>query len=275
MLPLYSATWQALNQAQVSVYPVDIRGIVNEQYVDPSMQHPGRDYVAQKDWQQNETLGTFKNFADMTGGKAFFNSNDLAEGFREAVNDSSHYYLIGYYLKKDDRNTGWHKLDVHVNVADAQVRSRSGFLVTKDTQSVAKLEKVDIQSALLSPLDFTALPFRMNWTDRTPAASGRVRVAYEISIAPGVVNIDEADSNHLDLEIVAAAKASDGKLVGEPFTSNLQGHLPAPTAQQIAAQGVEYSGAVELPPGQYSVRVLVRDELTGKMGSVAAPLTVQ
>jgi VWFA-related protein len=275
MLPLYAATWRALNQAQVSVYPVDIRGIVNEQYVDPSIQHPGRDYVAQKDWQQNETLGTFKNFADMTGGKAFFNSNDLAEGFREAVSDSSHYYLVGYYLQKSDRNTGWHKLEVKVKRGNAKVRARSGFLVTKGTASVAKLEETDIQSALLSPLDFTALPFRMQWTTQTKGEAGKVKAGYEISIAPGKVEIDAEDTNHLELKVIAAVKSPLGKLVEKPFVTDLQAHLPAAEVQQIAAQGLKYTGEVELAPGEYNVRMLLRDGLTGKMGSIAAPLIVK
>ena len=32
---------------------------------------------------------TFQTFASMTGGRAYFNSNDLAKGFHDAVEDSS------------------------------------------------------------------------------------------------------------------------------------------------------------------------------------------
>jgi hypothetical protein len=51
--------------------------------------------------------------------------------------------------------------------------------------------------------------------------------------------------------------------------------LRSEMAQQIKMQGVEYTGDLELEPGDYNVRLLVRDELTGKMGSLAAPLTVE
>jgi hypothetical protein len=32
--------------------------------------------------------------------------------------------------------------------------------------------------------------------------------------------------------------------------------------------------AIELVPGQYTVRMVIRDNVTGKIGSVTAPLTV-
>ena len=43
-------------------------------------------------------MTTLQNFADATGGRAFFDSNDLQRGFREAVEDNSDYYMLGYYL---------------------------------------------------------------------------------------------------------------------------------------------------------------------------------
>jgi VWFA-related protein len=275
MLPVYSATWRALNQAQISVYPVDVRGIVNEQYVHPSMQHPDRDYTVMKDWQQNELLATFNNFADMTGGRAYYNSNDLVQGFRDAVNDSSHYYMLGYYLTRNDRVPGWQKLEVKVKRADAKVRARSGFLITKATADGARLEETDIQNALTSPLDFTAIPFRMQWMNRSYVAPGTTKVTYGISIAPKEITIDEADGNHLALEVIAVAKSPDGKIIGKPQVQKLEAHLRPEMAQQIEAKGIEYGGELELDPGEYNVRILVRDELTGKMGSVAARLTIE
>ena len=270
--PLYAATWRALNQAQISVYPVDIRGLQLELYIHPSIQNAGRDFRAQKSWEEQETIATFNTFADMTGGKM---STELGEAFRAAATDSSHYYMIGYYLTKNDRTPGWHKLDLKVKRADAKVRARSGFLVTKGTADVAKLEEADIQSALMSPLDFTAIPFRMQWTSRTSAGGSRVKVAFGISIAPGQLTIDDRDGNRLALELIVAAKSPDGKLLGNPQVQKLEAHLRPEMAEQIKAKGIEYGGELELEPGQYNVRILVRDELTGKMGSVAAPLTVE
>jgi fibronectin type 3 domain-containing protein len=39
--------------------------------------------------------------------------------------------------------------------------------------------------------------------------------------------------------------------------------------------GLLYNGALDLAPGEYSVRFVVRDDLSGRVGSVAAPLKVE
>jgi hypothetical protein len=39
----------------------------------------------------------------MTGGKAYYNTNDLATSFKRAADDASSYYLLGYYLPRNSR----------------------------------------------------------------------------------------------------------------------------------------------------------------------------
>ena len=38
--------------------------------------------------------------------------------------------------------------------------------------------------------------------------------------------------------------------------------------------GIDMKNALELGPGQYAIRIVIRDNVTGKVGSVTAPLTV-
>lgn len=44
---------------------------------------------------------------------------------------------------------------------------------------------------------------------------------------------------------------------------------------QFTASDLIYSNNLSLPPGRYSVRFVVRDWLSGKIGSLSAPLTVE
>ena len=75
-------------------------------------------------------LISLKNFAEMTGGVAYYNTNDLAGALGRAVQDSSSYYLLSYYLDHHDNKPGWRKLQVVVARKDAEVRARAGYLVT-------------------------------------------------------------------------------------------------------------------------------------------------
>ena len=49
-------------------------------------------------FQQVDSQESMRAMAEETGGRVYYNSNDLVRGFKEAARDSEHYYLLGYYL---------------------------------------------------------------------------------------------------------------------------------------------------------------------------------
>jgi hypothetical protein len=51
--------------------------------------------------------------------------------------------------------------------------------------------------------------------------------------------------------------------------------LPPASVSQFQAMGLGYPNALTLPPGQYDVHFVIRDNLRGLTGSVVAPITVQ
>ena len=80
--------------------------------------------------------------------------------------------------------------------------------------------------------------------------------------------------NLLNFDYVAMAYGTkDGKQANS-ITKNVRGNIAAERVAQFQAQGVGFKNELELGPGQYTVRFVVRDEVTGKVGSVSAPLTV-
>ncbi len=50
--------------------------------------------------------------------------------------------------------------------------------------------------------------------------------------------------------------------------------FPATAGATLAGKQVLYQSGVTLPPGRFSVKVVVRENGTGKIGSFEAPLTV-
>jgi len=274
ILPSYEKTWQALNDANVALYPVDVRGLV---VLGPS----AASHVTASNLQRanrrassmhQDTLATFNEFADMTGGKAYFNTNDLTHAFHDAVDDSASYYMLGFYLTSDDRKPGWRKLQVKVKPAHAQVRTRSGFYLMPEDKDRAKSRQSDIALALSSPLDFTSVPLLARWTETTPNGDKK-RAAFELILPANAALVVESDQNHMSLDFGAAAREPAGKIVAS-HGRTLDAHLKPESLQQIRSDGITYKGALDLPPGQYTVRFVVRDNLSGRMGSVAASLTV-
>jgi hypothetical protein len=223
-----------------------------------------------------DTQSTLQTFASMTGGRAYYNSNDLAKGFRDAVHDSAEYYMLGYYLDRSKTKSGWRKLSVKVKRDHIEVRARNGFFVTNATTDPAISRNNDISSALQSPLDYTSIALVAHW-DKVEAGKdpSKKHVNYEMHLAPDASLIDDSDNNHLAIELVTVAKTSEGKQVESPMDKKIEAHLSAEKMPAIRQNGVSFKGSLDLAPGEYTVRFVVRDNLSGRIGSVAAPLRVE
>jgi VWFA-related protein len=271
VLPLYEKTWKALNQSQIAVYPVDVRGLTNPGFVSSQIRNPRNDYYSRAQWKHLDTLGTFQVFAQATGGRAFYNTNDLTTAFRKAAEDNASYYLLGYYLDRTGKKTGWHKLGVRVNLQKVQIRARSGFFLTPPETELN--EKTALQLALNSRLAYTAIPITARWQDVKPAADGKKQVIFVLTLARNSAEIDETDNNHIALEFVAVARTGAGTLADENARM-METHLKPASIKQIRENGLDYRGALTIPPGEYTVHFAVQDRLAGRIGTVIAPLKV-
>jgi len=276
VLPLYEHTWQLLNNAQIALYPLDVNGLQVSVAPTASVLSPGRNYSRNMENRQMDTQATLQTFASMTGGRAYYNSNDLVRGFRDAVNDSSEYYLLGYYLDRSKTKAGWRKLSVKAKRDHVEVRARSGFFITNATVDPENSRNNDLSTALQSPLDYTSLPLVAHWGVLEPGKeAGKKKVNYDMRVPADSSVVNEADNNHLALEFIALPKAVDGKAVGPPMGEKLDAHVSPDKVATIRQNGIIYRGALELAPGEYTVRFVVRDSLSGRVGSVAAPLRVE
>jgi VWFA-related protein len=276
---LYERTMLALNEAEISVYPVDIRGLMNlSMFSEGNRSGSVSGSIANRQttnrmWLQQSKFDTLNDFADMTGGKAFYNTNDIAGSFKRAADDGSSYYMLSYYLDTHNNKPGWRKLHVKVDKKDAEVRSRDGFFVTNSTMNPMLSRDIDMSNALHSPIEGTGVPMTVEWV--TVATDGDKKKAVFMAHMPaGGLSFDPAGRDQLNFDFAAMAYDKTGKEAGQAaqrFTK------PVPEAQlaSVRSNGVGFQNALILSPGTYTVRFVVRDNVTGKVGSVTAPITVE
>jgi VWFA-related protein len=275
---LYERTMQSLTSANIAVYPVDVRGLMAVGLPDSSVpatslgaQLPaGGIAIAARE--HANTITTLETFADMTGGKAFYNRNDLSTSFKEASDDSAAYYMLGYYLNKTNTKSGWRKLKVRVAREDVHVRARAGFFFDQSSVDPSLTRELDLAVAIQSPLDYTAVPMTVRWT-QVEGKGGKKKVGFEIVLPADAATIDAGDGNRVSLEFIAQAKTGKGDSAGN-FGQTFQAKLGAQQAEQIRSSGVTYHNAIEVSPGDYGVRFVVRDNVSGRMGSVLVPLSL-
>ena len=241
--------------------------------MDVGVGNPEPEFISHNVWKSSETHGTFQEFAAATGGRAFFNTNDLKNSFLTAANDNRSYYLLSYHLERQGKKPGWHKLSVSVHRDGSHVRARNGFFLGEGVPG--RTDKLDMQVALGSPLDCTAIPLTGQWQQITPASEpGKHKVIFLLTMPADFAQIDEGDKNHFVVEFLAVARTQTGADAAET-SKTMDGHLEPDSVQRIRNSGMDYRGSLTLPPGQYTVRFAVQDHLSGRLGSVTASLEVQ
>ena len=154
----------------------------------------------------------------------------------------------------------------------ARARYRNGFFLSRDSSNASARQ--DLQLALASPLDFVGVPIAVTWTGRDPTNSGgKTIVRFELVMPPNFASVDESDQNHMVVDIAAVARNRNGDVIAE-LSQRIDAHLKSDGLGQIQHDGMTYRNGLQLPPGEYTVRFVVRDSLGNRTGSVAAPLNV-
>jgi VWFA-related protein len=285
----WQRTVRLLQDANIAVYPVDVGGLTGTS--------PGSSLVLDMPSGTNTSEGgvmarsamleavsqgrmieptqvkheTMRTVADRTGGEAFYNANNIDDLFRRASMDSAQYYMLSFNTK-DISKEGWHKISVKVRTEGAQLRYRTGFFVTKDMKNPESASQADELMAISSDLHFTTLPINGQWQQIETAGSNR-KAHFSLWLSPAAVNIDTEHENRINVDFLAVAVNRGGQQVGK-VSQRLDRKLPPAGVNQIQNNGLTYVNVLAIPPGQYNVHIIVRDNLTGRLGSVIAPLRV-
>ena len=288
----WQRTFRMLTDANISVYPVDVSGLLpgvnanNLQSLNTASVKAGgaeggvgarSQMLARIDSGEfvDPTAGrhdTMRQIADMTGGQPFYNSNDVSGLFRQARVDSGQYYLLAYYTKADGKQ-GWRKLNVKVRHDNVRVRARSGFYFHDPVNEAEPARQADERMALASDLDFSAMPLSGTWGKVEAVGSNR-KVHFVLTIPAGVPFVDNEHQNHINFDFRALARDSSGKIVAN-LGERMETNLPADGLVQVQTNGLDYANALTLAPGEYKVRFVVRDNLKGSLGSVTSSLKVE
>jgi hypothetical protein len=214
-----------------------------------------------------DVITTFEHLAAGTGGKPCYNRPDLTNCFKEALDDSRDYYMLGFYVDKGTK-AGWHKLQIKVD--GANTRYRNGFLFPLPDPE--KTRDLDMSAAVHSLLLDSAIPFRGEWTTSQPKGD-KIANTLVLQVVPEA-NVIDPEQRKLNLEFLGVARKRDGSIAGQ-FNQRVARELPPEAVATIQKSGITYKNTLDLPPGEYLVRIVVRDNNTGRTGAVNSLLKVQ
>ncbi len=267
-------TARAVTAAQLAIYPVDARGLVTAANLSPDMARGGRPAGppplagAMKSLQ--ETHSTMSTLAKRTGGRAFFNSNDLVSAVRGAINDASVTYVLSYYPKHNEWNGKFRQLKVAVKRRGADVRYRLGYFAFGDEPRTDEARKAALTGAVASPVDATGISLTIRLIPDTPAP-GTLRV--QVAVDPRALTLQHAGdrwTGEVDALYIVQDTADAAPVV---LAQTLAINLTERTYQQSMQTGLQLSADLEAAKFGYRVKVVVRDTTTGTVGSVSARTT--
>ncbi|MGQ9915806.1 MAG: VWA domain-containing protein [Bryobacteraceae bacterium] len=280
------AAVNAAVRANVSFYPVDVRGLQAEPpgggaavaTVSGTGLFSGQAQGRQRQ-RSYDTQDTLEMLAADTGGKALFDSNDLVLGIQRAQQDIQSYYILGYYSTDERRDGQYRRVDVKLAPAvqarlKARLDYRRGYFAEKDFAAFTSYDKEkQLEEALLAgdPVTQVRLALEVNWF-RLGRSQYFVPVAVKI---PGsaIPLKKQGGAETTTFDFVGQVKDARGA-VAATVRDAIKIQLREEKAGQLASRSLIYDTGFTLPPGAYSMRMVVRENLTGKLGSFDARFTI-
>lgn len=253
---------RALNDTDAAVYVVDARGLVGAFATPPSSKHQAFTTLDSA----LKPIEGLRQFAQQTGGEAFFNTNDLGGAISKAVEDSRLTYILGYYTDEKAWDGKFRKIQVKVRRDDVDVRHRAGYFAIPSSALPQPTRSEAILDALESPLEVTALPLTVSFE---AALDGKVTLA--IRIEPGAPLLEKRGNTwHGAVDIAVAQSLPNGKLTADAdLTIPLA--LDDATRTQLLKDGLRLTRTIALHGEAHDVRVVARDPANGAVGSVIIP----
>jgi VWFA-related protein len=111
-------TARAVNAASLAIYPVDARGLIAQPDFTATVgggknvRQPPPAGPSKKMKAIDDSHDTMQILAQRTGGKAYYNSNDLKNAIRGAIDDAQVTYVLGYYPTHNTWDGKFHEVKV-------------------------------------------------------------------------------------------------------------------------------------------------------------------
>lgn len=271
------AAVNAAVRANVQIYPVDSRGL---QAVVPGGgarqgSRGGRGAFSGQQVQQQFTQlqaqqETLTTLAADTGGTAFTDTNDFGEAFAKVEKDISSYYILGFASTNPAKDGRFRRITIRLKNTklDAKVEAREGYYADRDFTHTAKEDReVQLQEQLMTQIPATDVPLFVT--------AGYFRLAPDRYYVPVSVAVPGSavppSTDKMTLDIRGYIRDERGAPVGQIRDTIT---VPPASASDLSSRQVLYQTGATLPPGRFSMKVVVRENTTGQMGTFETPIIV-
>jgi VWFA-related protein len=262
-----------LASANIAIYPVDLRGLVSG--MENSATSAGSafndaaisDRATSRVSSLQATHGTMEEVAAETGGKPYFNENEIKEGIALAASDEKASYSLGYYPENKKWDGKMRNIKVKVAQGDTQLRYRKGYFAIEPGPTKDHNFENDVASALAVGAPATQISFM---AQAKPGDAGKTRVIFLVD-ARTLTAEDSGGGKKINVNFYATVwGAGDKSLAAQSI--KVDKSFDAATYQQILDHGMMVPVDLTVPAGGKELRLAVLDNKTGYIGTVSGPL---
>ncbi len=267
-------------RANLAVYPVDTRGL--------EALPPGGDGSQASSMSADAFLGravagafdqlvasqdTLAGLASGTGGKTFFDSNDFAGVFDRVIKDTSAYYVLGYASTNPRMDGKLRRIKVSLRGAGLKVEHRAGYYARKDFAHSNRNDRDrEMREQLLTALSATDLPVCLRTAYFRAEEEDRFHVAVAIGVPGAAVPFArEGGDDRATLDLMGVLRDE-----GQRAIANIRDtiRVNAKASEDVRRKNVQYQTVLTVTPGHYRLKVVLRENRNGTIGSFETDLLV-
>lgn len=274
------STINAAVRANVAFYPIDARGLIaTPPGGDASTPSPrgtgvftGKTQKGARD-KINDQQETLYSLATDTGGKALLDNNDLSVGITQVQKDINAYYILGFYSTNAAEDGKYRKVRVKLanESLQAKLDYRPGYYAGKQFKKFNSTDKErQLEEALVLGDPVTDLPLAVE-IDYFRVGRDKYFIPISVKIPGSAIDLSKKDKT--DFDFIGQIRDAAGKLVGG-VRDGIQVKLDEAKAAQLSHKQLQYDTGVTLPPGDYRLKMLARENQTGKIGTFDAKFNV-
>lgn len=276
------ASVNAAVKANVAIFPVDTRGLM----ADPpgggaskgasrgSGAFTGSVYNTQRA-RINDSQETLVTLAADTGGKAFLDSNDITAGITQAQQDLKSYYVLGYYSSNVAEDGKFRKISVKLtNKLDAKLEHRPGYWAGKVWHKMTGQDKEQqLLEAIGAGEPLTDIPLALQ-VDYFRVGSTSYFVPVSIKVPGSAVELAAKGGGALtNFDFLGQIQDEQHAVAGN-VRDNVRIKLDQTKSSTAGRKGFQYDAGFTLSPGRYRMKFLVRENISGKMGTFETKFTI-
>jgi len=264
-----------MNDAGIAVYTVDSRGL---ETVDLGFRNTGGIGIPMDSGpltglinrtpEPNETL---LELASRTGGRAFYNRNDLETGIRRAEDDARFTYNLAYAPDHNRWKGEWRKIQVNVNRPKVTVLARGGYFALPDPRPVPPKNRFEFLSQIAaSPIESSQLPLTVHIATTSGAKGSRIDAKVHLNPQSMLTDVDNGHRKG-SFEVMFMQIGEKNKLL-DATQKDVEADLDPKEYAAVSQRGWELSAQLDFKSGATLLCVILHDKSSDAVGSVRIPL---